>query len=292
MAPFIPERADVYSVRAILAHCKLPNELILTILDHARYWVERVESRVGYKMLFDEEFTRSYNAAVSYLAANAIPPGDPTDAETPKLKEVEFLVVSHDQAWTTENTKGTFQTSSWFEVSIVRPLDPAPLHRGDTDVFRSHSFLEDQNGLGQSIDKVLEDVLQSRRMQLVPRPSSAQEQQRLHCPEMIYTTGSKPEPPTEQEVQVAREGEYAWYLQGNEVGRGTSLFDGEMIRRYTIVWSSDTNPRWVGNDGSGQGKGFVDALREGDCILVWARAKRRGWENHVHGLRITTRTII
>ena len=95
MAPFIPERADVYSVRAILAHCKLPNELILTILDHARYWVERVESRVGYKMLFDEEFTRSYNAAVSYLAANAIPPGDPTDAETPKLKEVEFLVVSH-----------------------------------------------------------------------------------------------------------------------------------------------------------------------------------------------------
>lgn len=95
MAPFIPERADVYSVRAILARCKLPNELTLNILDHARYWVERVESRVGYKMLFDEEFTRSYNEAFTYLAVNAIPPGDPTDTETPKLKEVEFLVVSH-----------------------------------------------------------------------------------------------------------------------------------------------------------------------------------------------------
>lgn len=110
-------------------------------------------------------------------------------------------------------------------------------------------------------------------MQLVPRPSSSQEQQRLHCPEMIYATGSKFDSPAGREVKAAREGEHAWYLQGNEVGRGTSLFDGEMIRRYTIVWSSDSNPRWVGNDGSGQGIKFVDTLREGDCILVWARAK-------------------
>ena len=110
-------------------------------------------------------------------------------------------------------------------------------------------------------------------MQLVLRPSSNQEQQRLHCPEMIYAAGSKPDAPPAQEVQAAQEGEYAWYLQGNEVGRGTSIFEGEIIRRYSIVWSSDSNPRWIGNDGSGQGKGFVDALREGDCILVWARAK-------------------
>jgi hypothetical protein len=99
------------------------------------------------------------------------------------------------------------------------------------------------------------------------------EPQRLHCSEMINVVDSEHEIPRNFLSQSTKEGEYAWYLQSNEVARGTSVFSGEMVRRYTIVWGSKSNPRWVGNGGTGSGEGFVDSLQEGDWILVWARAK-------------------
>lgn len=68
-------------------------------------------------------------------------------------------------------------------------------------------------------------------------------------------------------------GTHAWYLQGNQVARATSLFEGEMVKRYRVIWGCKANPRWEGNEGAGRGEGFVDSLREGDRILVWARAK-------------------
>ena len=39
---------------------------------------------------------------------------------------------------------------------------------------------------------------------------------------------------------------------------------------YNVVWAQE---HWVGNEGSGKGEGFLEALKEGDRILVWARAK-------------------
>jgi hypothetical protein len=124
----------------------------------------------------------------------------------------------------------------------------------------------------QNVQEAVQAIYPSDEMQLVPRTSLATEPQRLHCDEMINATASDHDA-KKPRSQNKKEGEHAWFLQGNEVARGLSVFDGEMVRRYNVVWSSASTPRWVGNGGSGKGEGFVDALQEGDCILVWARAK-------------------
>jgi hypothetical protein len=95
MVPFVPDRADVHSVRAILAHRKLPNELVLAILDHARYWVEHEENRADYKVLLEEDFSPSFTAACPYYAMLAFPQRHQVESEALKIKEIEFLVVSH-----------------------------------------------------------------------------------------------------------------------------------------------------------------------------------------------------
>jgi hypothetical protein len=114
------------------------------------------------------------------------------------------------------------------------------------------------NNVYQTIDEAVRAVYAQDEMQLVRRPFLETEHQRLHCDEMINATASDHGPLD---------------LQGNEVAKGLSVFDGEMVRRYNILWSSASTPRWVGNEGSGRGEGFVDALQEDDRILVWARAK-------------------
>jgi hypothetical protein len=101
MAPFKPGRADVYSVRALLASRKLPNELITTVLEHAHYWVERYHYCTELKVLMDEEFSTEYSAAVPYLAMAAFPRRPRLDSEAAKIREIEFLVVSHGKHHTT-----------------------------------------------------------------------------------------------------------------------------------------------------------------------------------------------
>jgi hypothetical protein len=59
------------------------------------------------------------------------------------------------------------------------------------------------------------------------------------------------------------EGPYAWYLQGNRVSARNPP-------PYHVVWASDHHE---GNEGAGSGEGFLEALKEGDKVLVWARAK-------------------
>jgi hypothetical protein len=98
MTPFIPTRRDVYLVRTELFSHKLPIELILDILDYARYWVEGVHEITDFKVLLDEEFDTDYTEAYPYLGVNALPverPFSSSGAEPPKIKEIEFLVVSH-----------------------------------------------------------------------------------------------------------------------------------------------------------------------------------------------------
>jgi hypothetical protein len=133
--------------------------------------------------------------------------------------------------------------------------------------------LNSHDGFYQDIGAIKDATFQSEGIQLLPRSFTNIEPQRLHCNEMINVTKAKNESSIELDSQNAREGEYAWWLQANEVARGTSIFDGEMVRRYNIVWGSRSNPNWVGNEGSGQGEGFVDSLQEDDWIVIWARAK-------------------
>lgn len=142
MVPFTPVASDIYDARTILASRKLPNELVLTILGYARYWVEFERGRTQFMVLMDEDFSLDYSAAHPYYTLAAFPPRIEADDEVQKIREVEFLVVGHGKLesptgrkyytttitiyrsrldWTTEDTRGTYQISSWFEGSILRP---------------------------------------------------------------------------------------------------------------------------------------------------------------------------
>lgn len=276
MKSFTPTFNDLESVVAILATFKLPSELALLILDYAHYWKEvRRESTVP-SVLVDEDWSLEYSAAYPYLCVPV-----PVDADRQnkplKIREIAFTIVSHDQGWTTEPTKGTYATSSWFEVSILRSKEARFRARGSLSQRRLNARRE----TADSITAASRIIFPDDSFGLVRRPSSVMEPQRLHCTEMMQV---KP--------GGAEEGEYAWYLQGNEVAREKSVFEGEMIKRYNVTWGRKANPIQVANDGAGGGEDFVDLLQKDDLICVWARAKRRGWENHVHGVRVTVRHMI
>tara|TARA_R110002003_G_scaffold33_3_gene2071 strand:- start:9167 stop:9475 length:309 start_codon:yes stop_codon:yes gene_type:complete len=93
MATWLPSRNCVYRVRTILAARKLPNELILAILDYARYWVEQQRYCTDLMVLMDEAFSLNYSAAYPYFAVQIL--RSMSESEAPKIKEIEFLLVSH-----------------------------------------------------------------------------------------------------------------------------------------------------------------------------------------------------
>jgi hypothetical protein len=94
MALFSPSKKDIYDVRAILAFRKLPNELILAILDRARYWVEFERNCTQDIVLMAERLSFDYSAAFPYCAL-PLPHLRNVDDEVSKIREVEFLLVGH-----------------------------------------------------------------------------------------------------------------------------------------------------------------------------------------------------
>ncbi|KAF1942101.1 hypothetical protein EJ02DRAFT_466085 [Clathrospora elynae] len=269
MAQFSAARADIYHAHALLHYrLGLPNELVLDILEKARYWIEETREISHYEALLDTEFSPNFSTAFPYMGARAIPVTHPRHG-TLKIREIEFTIVSHDQGWTTEATKGTHQTSSWFEVSILRPKKDYDVEEQDNIANAFTGKLEARSNIYASLD----ENLLANDLQFVSRPSANLEPQRKHCQEMQTLRFLEDEDMATDWPPTGIEGEDTWYLQGNEVARGKSIFEGELVRRYRIVWGCKENPTWVGNEGTGRGEQFVDSLRYGDWICVWARAK-------------------
>lgn len=77
-----------------------------------------------------------------------------------------------------------------------------------------------------------------------------------------YALASRP-PEASIYPQAPEEGDFAWYLQGNRVADENPPF-------YRIVC---TEGGFEGNEGAGRGEGFIQALKDGDHLLIWARAK-------------------
>lgn len=49
-------------------------------------------------------------------------------------------------------------------------------------------------------------------------------------------------------------------------------FDADVFKEYDVLWTQYAHE---GNEGSGTGDGFLDELKDGDRLLIWARAKVR-----------------
>jgi hypothetical protein len=121
-----PSYSDVCSARAHLKALSLPTELVLQILDYAHYYPQLVfAANLQRPIVAAAQGTRNCYAALCLDAGvfdNGVVSAIRQGGEVPKIKELEFRVVSRDQGWTSEDTRGTYSTSSWLEVSILRSL--------------------------------------------------------------------------------------------------------------------------------------------------------------------------
>ncbi|KAF2446360.1 hypothetical protein P171DRAFT_471902 [Karstenula rhodostoma CBS 690.94] len=261
---FIPTAPDIRATRILLHHFNLPTELILLILDHARYWTAHTTFRASKLCLLDWNHSLHHSTAVAYLSA-PVSLRPTRTGETPKVREVAFRTLSHDQGWTSEPTQDTYRTSSWFEVSVVQGL-PLSNVTPYTDVERARVHCVDSGFMRRSGGEV--------------------EEQRMHCGEMRRVT-------REGDEGTPEEGTHAWWVQGNRVAAASGDLEGrECAVENRVRWGCRAAPVWEGNEGAGRGEGFVDCLRDGDWIVLWARAKRRGWENHVYEASIEIRYTI
>ena len=245
--------ASVLEARSILKTIGLPTELALQILDHAEYWPSLSFSSQTPKLVKARATAASPSAATLCLAAPILDLNSlHFRGETPRIKAIDFHIRSRDQGWTSEPTRGTFHTSSWTEVSLLRG---ATTNDPSSTAASTNSFgpERDISGLPPSCwlpaafaspASFLTHILPSG-WGLVPRPEEA-----------------------EQGPQGA-EGGLAWFLQGNKVA--TEGRCGE----YSVRWTRDVGESREEDEeeGRGSGEGFLESVREGDWLLVWARAK-------------------
>lgn len=79
----------------------------------------------------------------------------------------------------------------------------------------------------------------------------------------------------------------SWHIQchargSDEPRTHTNVWDLPVPRSEDIVFVEESNMLPVcAITGAGHGRGFVAALRAGDCIAVFAKARDPGWVNHV-----------
>lgn len=229
---YTPSYADICIVRAMLKSLKLPTELVLEILAYAEY-EPVIAFAGGSRAVLATAHMGAANSAKTCLRAGVLSADTIHRISGPKVtlrvKEINFDFTSRDQGWTSENTRGSYDTSSWLETSIFRPSsrDVSAKHLDNIDNYDGLNEVQDHlmtRGYGRLIDK-----------------------------------------PTGQTAIGAQDSEppVAWYLQGNKVCERQNC-------DYQVTWASDYSE---GNEGAGNGAGFLDALEEGDTIFVWARAK-------------------
>ncbi|CAO2656338.1 Nn.00g051410.m01.CDS01 [Neocucurbitaria sp. VM-36] len=248
VGPFIPTYADVCCARALLKALQLPTELVLDILDYAHYWPTHEFKTIPNRHIVAAARGGRPSAATLCLDAGIFNNTTINDVraggERPRIKSVEFDIVSRDQGFTSEGTEGTFTTSSWLEVSILR--------NETNSIYRLPGPRLVNTWISSPLD--FHTNMVGRGWYLASRPTSA------------------------QQGPQDGEGDLAWYLQGNRVVAGRE--------EYRVIWTEDESE---GNEGAGKGEHFVQELKDGDRILVWARAKWPGWQCIVESLKITVR---
>jgi hypothetical protein len=192
--PFVPDYLDVCKARALLNALKLPTELALDILEYAQYWPAVTWSMPSDNSTCTASASGPHNSQARLFAD--IPVADNnvfnnlcSVENKVQIKSIEFHVKSKDQGWTSERTHGTFSTSSWLEVSILRQQDG--IHADSVYPIPQGPYESPQG---------LHEALAPQGQMLVKRPEHL------------------------NQGPQGGEGDFAWYLQGNRVASPPSTY--------------------------------------------------------------------
>jgi hypothetical protein len=232
--PWILDYEDVLAARALLKTLGLPMELALEVLDYAQYWPTRE--------FFTDEGTTVKAAATMFRSSAAA------------------LCLSAD-IFNDPVVDGLRAGGEKVKIKAiefhVRSRDQGWTSERTQGTFSTSSWLE------ASILRGVEDYnttfppscwLDS----VFASPLSFQEHVMPHGWQLVKRSEHAEQGPQ------GGEGDLAWYLQGNRVAtQGRS-------ENYHILWTQDS---CEGNEGAGRGEGFLSELKEGDRLLIWARAK-------------------
>ncbi|KAF3047462.1 hypothetical protein E8E12_007714 [Didymella heteroderae] len=246
--PWRLDYGDVLKARALLNSRGLPMELVLKILENAEYWPTR---------RFSTQQDRTVKVAATMFRSSAA--GLCFDAD-----------VFHDPRVDSLRKGGEKIRIKAIEFHI-QSRDQGWTSEPTRGTFSTSSWLE------ASILRGLDDY----RTRLPPScwldsvfesPQSFQH----HITPRGWQLARRPK--FAEQGPQGGEGDLAWYLQGNRVATQGHA------EEYDITWTQHTH---VGNEGSGTGDGFLDELRDGDRLLIWARAKWPGWQCIVEHVDVT-----
>lgn len=225
---------DVVRARALLRARGLPTELALQILEDAEYWPTR---------RFSTEQHRTVKVAATMFRACAA--GLVLDADVLRDPRVRGL-------------RGTGEKVRIKAVGFrVRSRDQGWTSEPTRGTFSTSSWVE--ASILRGVDGYQTALPASCWLDSVFASPGSFEQ---HVSPRGWQLARRPER-AEQGPQGG-EGGLAWYLQGNRVATQGRA------EEYDVLWKRHGHE---GNEGSGTGDGFVEELRDGDRLLIWARAK-------------------
>ncbi|KZM26733.1 uncharacterized protein EKO05_0009524 [Ascochyta rabiei] len=246
--PWILGYEDVLEARALLSGLGLPMELALEILDYAHYWPTRQFSIQNKKSVKAAATMFRSSAAALCLDVDAF--NDPTVESLRKCEEKVKIKAIEFHIRSRDQGWTSEPTVGTFNTSSWLEASILRGVENHTISFPPSCWLDSVFASPKSF----QDHVTPSGWQLVERPEHA-----------------------EQGPQGG-EGDLAWYLQGNRVATQGRL------EEYHVLWTHDGHE---GNEGSGTGDGFLQNLKDGDRLLVWARAKWPGWQCFVESVNIT-----
>lgn len=236
LEPWVLDYEDVLEARTLLEGRGLPMELVLDILDHAEYWPMRQFSTTPGSTV--KVAATMFRSSAAGLCLDADIFNDPVVNDLRANGEKVRIKAIQFQIRSRDQGWTSEPTRGTFSTSSWLEASILRGVESHSTTFPPSCWLDSVFASPESFQY----HVTSRGWQLVRRPEHA-----------------------EQGPQGG-EGDLAWYLQGNRVATQGRA------EEYDVLWTHDT---YGGNEGSGRGDDFLHALKEGDRLLVWARAKVR-----------------
>ncbi|KAK0717467.1 hypothetical protein B0T26DRAFT_675767 [Lasiosphaeria miniovina] len=256
---FNPSPNDALAARLLLHGLRigrdgknLPAELALRIANLADYRTCLASCRHELAHFSANDFWRPgprADVAGLYLTSPALPrvPG----GRKVRAKWVTFQLRGADQGWADFGGHGTFRNShTWYEASILRRVERAEGDGGDVAEEEEEEEEEEEDD-DDDDDVALKTTLTVHRQSVEDfGPALEGFGWRL----------------------VKNSDKVAWRVHNNVTARSE-------LGYYRVDWVAGVPTQVDDPLAMGDGAGFLEAMRAGDRIALWARAEQQAWVN-------------